>query len=296
MNTPAFHHALVRDLHWLITSPELINLPPALSSAWLFDRQVLDSLHHLDRHPSLVQREIRHQSQYRLGLYFEDLVRIYLKYFVQPVELKSNIQVFHDKTTVGEYDFLLALKDGSKIHLETAVKFYLCTNPDGPDSYRDFIGPNRKDCLANKWQRLLEHQLSLSATAPGMHQASSMGLQPDQSNLLLKGYLFYPFECWQAASSIPSLNPAHGRGWWLPVSRAAELAHHPYRYAILMKPFWLSSAVLKWHATQDLSGLSEDLRRATVPLLIAQLSYHQCDGLWHEVSRGFIVPDDWNQQ
>ena len=295
MISPAYNHPLVRDLHWLINSPELITLPPELSSAWLFDgNDHTDTLLHLDRYPELIQREIRQQSRYRLGLYFEDLVRIYLKYFIQPIELKSNIQVFHDKTTVGEYDFLMQLRGGRKIHLETAVKFYLCTRETGPDSYADFIGPNRRDCLENKWQRLMKHQLTLSETRAGIDQALDVGLAPDTTSLLLKGYLFYSYQDWRAAPSTGSINTNHLRGWWMTVSEAEQLNEQPSRYALLMKPSWLSAAVMKWHATQDLAALLADIQQITTPMLVAQLSYDESSGLWRESNRGFIVPDDWN--
>ena len=295
MISPALQHPLVRDLQWLINSPELITLPSELSSAWLFDNnRYTSTLEHLDKHPELIQREIRQQSRYRLGLYFEDLVRIYLKYFIQPVELKSNVQVFRDKATVGEYDFLMRLKDGRQIHLETAVKFYLCTEASGPDSYAVFIGPNRKDCLENKWHRLMEHQLALSETPAGIDQAQDVGLVPDSRSLLLKGYLFYPYSNWRTAPLTGAINQEHLRGWWLTVSDAERLENLPYRYTVLMKPSWLSAASLKWHCTQDLSALLDDIRQITTPMLVAQLAYDQSIGLWCETSRGFIVPDDWN--
>lgn len=294
MTNPPFQHPLVRDLHWLITSPDLITLPGSLSSDWMFDQyEWLSALQHLDNHPELIQREIRQQSRYRLGLYFEDLVRIYLKYFIQPVELKSNIQVFHDKTTVGEYDFLLALNDGRKVHLETAVKFYLCTEACGPQSYADFLGPNRKDCLANKWRRLMDHQLLLSETEAGISQARDMGLEPDTRSLLLKGYLFYPVSDWRSFSLAESLNPDHLRGWWVTVSEAG-LLDSTSRYAVLMKPAWLSPAALKWHCTQERAALLHDMQQISSPMLIAQLDYDEQSRLWLESSRGFIVPDNWN--
>ncbi|WP_315984001.1 DUF1853 family protein [Aliamphritea spongicola] len=110
-----FRHGIVRDLAWLARSPDIMTLPESLCADWLFDINNLQQhLESLDSHPESVISQLRQQACYRLGYYFEDLVKIYLKQFIQPTEIKTNIQVFKDKTTVGEYDFLIRLNNGKK--------------------------------------------------------------------------------------------------------------------------------------------------------------------------------------
>ena len=292
-----FRHGIVRDLAWLARSPDIMTLPESLCADWLFDINNLQQrLETLDNHPESVISQLRQQACYRLGYYFEDLVKIYLKQFIQPTEIKTNIQVFKDKTTVGEYDFLIRLNNGKKVHLETAVKFYLCTDTRAQD-LSHFIGPNRSDQLSRKWQRLNEHQLQLSSTLAGSRQAEKLDLFPDVHSLLLKGYLFYPYAEWQDANNwIEPISPQHARGWWLPLKTAQELpANQDFRYGILMKPQWLAPARMCFQDSLSRHELLTNIDDLSSPLLIAQLNEHPEHG-WQEVSRGFIVPDDWHQK
>lgn len=291
-----FQHGIVRDLAWLAQSPDIMTLPDSLRADWLFDIDGLyNHLKALDSHPAPVISQLRQQACYRLGYYFEDLVKIYLNCFIQPAEIQTNIQVYKDKTTVGEYDFLIRLANGEKVHLETAVKFYLCTDTR-THNLNDFVGPNRSDKLSRKWQRLNEHQLQLSHTSAGSRQAEKLDLLPDRHSLLLKGYLFYPYAEWQDAGNwIEPISPTHARGWWLPLEEATELApDNNYRYGILMKPQWLAPARMCFQDSLSRDELLTTIDDLASPLLIAQLNQHPQHG-WQEVSRGFIVPNDWGR-
>lgn len=290
-----YNQEIVRDLHWLIYSPSLMCLPESESSDWLFSASIIKQrLAELDQTPQSLISDLRHQAQFRLGYYFEDLVRLYINTFIQPIDLKYNIQVSRDKTTVGEYDFLMALKDGLKIHLEAAVKFYLCTSEDPNHCALDsFIGPNRSDRLSRKWQRLNEHQLRLSKTEAGKAQAMTLGLLPDQHSLLLRGYLFYPFRAWQHYQPPAPINANHLRGWWIRVTEAESLGEN-YQYVILMKPRWLALARCCFQETLSSAELIEATGSMTTPMLVARLSLNVTTGVWCERDRGFIVPDNWN--
>lgn len=292
-----YDEEIVRDLHWLIYSPSLMSLPESESSDWLFNTSIIKQrLAELDNNPQTLISDLRQQAQFRLGYYFEDLVRIYINEFVQTIDFKYNIQVSRDKTTVGEYDFLMALKDGKKIHLEAAVKFYLCTSEDPNHCALDsFIGPNRSDRLSRKWQRLTEHQLRLSKTDAGKAQAMALGLLPDQHSLLLRGYLFYPFSAWQDYQPSAPINANHLRGWWIRVAEAESLGTH-YQYVVLMKPRWLALARCCFQETLSPAELIEATDSITTPMLIARLSLNEMTGAWCECDRGFIVPDNWNIQ
>ncbi len=289
-----FQHGIVRDLAWLAQSPDIMTVPDSLRADWLFDIDDLQKrLSALDHQPELIISQLRQQACYRLGYYFEDLVKIYLKFFIQPSEIQTNIQVFKDKTTVGEYDFLIRLASGEKVHLETAVKFYLCTDTH-VHSLSNFVGPNRSDKLSRKWQRLNKHQLQLSHTCAGSRQAEKLDLLPDRHSLLLKGYLFYPYTEWQNAGNWQPISPTHAKGWWLPLEAARQLpADNNYRYGILMKPQWLAPARMCFQDSLSQTELLTTIDDLASPLLIAQLNQHPRHG-WREVSRGFIVPNDWH--
>ena len=290
-----YQHEIVRDLAWLIRSPELMTLPEQLSSAWLFEQpdhhQVLCQL---DQEADLLAAQLRQQASYRLGFYFEDLVTIYLKKIIQPIELKTNIQVKKNKNTVGEYDFLMRLNNGEQVHLETAVKFYLYSETQGAEGLSAFIGPNRSDRLDKKWARLMGRQLKLSQTPSGIEQACALGLLPNRRSLLLKGYLFYPYSHWQSQPLLSPLHPAHARGWWLKASESHRLHDQQIRYAVLMKPRWLAPARVKLNDSITYVELLNTVVSLHTPLLIAELERHDQSGEWCERSRGFIVPDNWD--
>ena len=292
-----FQYEIVRDLYWLIHSPCLMQLAEHLRPDWLFNIPDIDThLAQLDQNPASIISSLRQQAHFRLGYYFEDLVRIYLKYFIQPSELKSNIQVMHDKTTVGEYDFLVQLKDGRKIHLETAVKFYLCTQDEHSIATPEhFIGPNLSDRLDRKWRRLMEHQLNLSRTSAGNNQAQAIDMVPDQRSLLLRGYLFYHYDNWQHQQTAAPISPGHQRGWWLRTPELDKLKQSSGRYTVLMKPCWLAEAHPHFQNTLSFAELEETTRRITTPLLIARLDQAD-DRYWSETDRGFLVPENWNSQ
>ncbi|RTE67765.1 DUF1853 family protein [Amphritea opalescens] len=291
----AYQHEIIRDLHWLIYSPSLMKLPDDQSSDWLFDQTAIaERLSKLDENPLPLINALRQQAKFRLGYYFEDLIRIYIQTFIQPTDLQCNIQVSRDKATVGEYDFLMALQEDINIHLEAAVKFYLCTAED-PDNcvLEDFIGPNRSDRLDKKWQRLNDHQMRLSHTDAGKDRATSLGLLPEKHSLLLRGYLFYPYAHWLDYQSPAPISPDHLKGWWLRAADVESLGAQ-YQYVMLMKPRWLALAVCGFQETLSCSELIERTNDTTTPKLIARLKFDPSDEQWHELDRGFIVPDGWN--
>ncbi|WP_417223206.1 DUF1853 family protein [Amphritea sp.] len=290
-----YQHEIIRDLHWLIHSPSLMQLPHKQLPDWLFNHPAIDEyLADLDRNPQPLLNALRQQAKFRLGYYFEDLIRIYLSTFIQPTDLKCNIQVSRDKTTVGEYDFLMALKDGIKAHLEAAVKFYLCTSEDPNHcALDDFIGPNRSDRLDKKWQRLTGHQLQLSLTEAGKDRATALGLLPERHSLLLRGYLFYPYAHWQDYHPPIPISPDHLKGWWIRAAAVASLGNQ-YQYVLLMKPRWLASARCNFQETLSCPELVERTEGITTPTLIARLQREANTTVWREIDRGFIVPDNWN--
>jgi len=73
--------------------------------------------------------------------------------------IANNIQIQRNKITLGEIDALLLVKN-QPVHLEIVYKFYLFDNHLG-EGLRAWIGPNRKDSLLDKLNRLKNHQLPL---------------------------------------------------------------------------------------------------------------------------------------
>ncbi|GAA4276191.1 DUF1853 family protein [Aquimarina mytili] len=75
--------------------------------------------------------------------------------------IAKNIQIFKQKITIGELDFLI--KDLIKeeiLHIELIYKFYVY-DPDINEEMHRWIGPNRKDSLLQKIEKLKNKQFPL---------------------------------------------------------------------------------------------------------------------------------------
>jgi hypothetical protein len=246
----------------------------------------------------------------RLGLYYEDLVGELLGLALARGPLHRNVQCIRQGITAGEFDFLY--RDRQQwIHLETAVKYYLCCG-DG-SALHHYVGPGRRDRLDIKWQRLQQHQLNLACQEAGRDTLARMGIMAPQPRLLMPGYLFYRAGVEPPADALHrAISPLHLRGWWIPLAELERLQDAPERrYALLPKLRWLSPARLPLAQTLNWHQLQERLLQCNHPTLVAQLSplpdssipdkapgEIQGDApgeeLLGETGRGFIVPDGWD--
>jgi len=103
--------------------------------------------------------EIDSTKHIRLGKLVERFVVFLLKQDTSIEVLASNIQIFRNQITIGELDCLIR-QDEVDIHLEIVYKFYLY-DPTIDNELDRWIGPNRKDSLILKINKLKEKQLPL---------------------------------------------------------------------------------------------------------------------------------------
>ncbi len=130
----------------------------------------------------------------RLGKYIERLVSFQLKQEKFITILCENIQIQKDKRTLGELDCIL--KKGEKIiHLEIIYKFYLYDASVGAKEIEHFIGPNRKDSLLEKLNKLKEKQLPLLYSNESIAFLKSINLNASEieQQVYFKAQLFVPF-------------------------------------------------------------------------------------------------------
>lgn len=283
-------HQVQRDLQWVINASPIMNPTKCDTDVQLCN---LPTLLHLPGGdtlgtPGTLTADFAHR---RLGIYYENLVNLLLNSSPNLLDIKRNIQVSEHKRTLGEYDILCRTMQGENLHIECAVKFYLCTGDGSELSH--FEGPNRRDRLDIKWNKLINKQLQLSTTHAGRACTDTLGLHPDRKLLLLQGYLFYPFEIWHGdgrptATLHPLLHTDHNRGWWIRQPDMDAVLTDSFRYQMLNKPFWLHSPDLP---TLPDDTLRSELKTIDRPQLIARCTR---DGdRWHEHDRGFVVPADW---
>ena len=330
MSNRHYKHAEGRDLAWVISSPGLLQPLNSDELVTLLDpanpndeqnsgavtlisdaecqrlmQQHSDWLAALDDNPRPLQVWLEQRTSHRLGYYFESLVEYWLAYRYRDGFLEKHIQVQRDKQTLGEFDFLFADPGANQCqHWEVAVKFYLYfenKQHEGSASHR-WYGPLARDRLDKKVRHLVERQALLGHSDEGRQQIERYGFSGVDSRILLKGYLFYPSESdWQAGGNQhAAISPSHLKGWWTRVDALSIPSQsNKSRWLVLPRRHWLSPVIFGPDEQVDLIDrtlLSARCRawygQVSEPFLLVELAPGQSGG-WQEVSRGFVVGEDW---
>lgn len=297
----------VRDLAWLLLSPDLLRpQPPTGALADPFDtpqelQATLAWLRVLDAAPELLHQDLAATRITRLGRYAERLLGFFLRHGPATQLIAAGVPLRHAGLTLGECDFLVQTRQGTRLHWELAVKCYLhAGDANGGDAHggkaarlADYVGPGLKDRFDLKLAHLLHHQLPLSAREEFASTGYAGAWTPQ---MFIKGWLFYRHG--EAPADPAELDPAHGRGWW--VTRRdwpAFAAAHASRWRALPRLEWLAPR----HQTQagadaaccvDANALAAQTTLEHGPTMVAAFIDDNAGHLL-ERSRGFIVPDDW---
>ena len=130
-------------------------------------------------------------SNQRLGKYIERFVSHQLVNTEGVNLIAENIQISKDKITLGELDCLL-FKNEKPIHLEVIYKFYLFDpNKQGLHCW---VGPNKKDSLIEKLEKLQQKQLPLlySKECTAYLKSISLDVSEIEQQVYFKAQLFVP--------------------------------------------------------------------------------------------------------
>lgn len=291
----------VRDLAWLIDAPDLFDADavgwhgriarlgeatPQTDTASFLDA--------LDREPRPLLAALDLHAHTRLGRYAESLMAFYLR--SQGVLVAHGLQVRSaDRQTIGEFDFLVRI-GAQLVHWEFATKFYLLEAGGSGHDADYFIGPNLADTLGAKMNKIFERQLNLSSHP----DAQALLAEPvARAQAFVKGWLFYRRQGMQAPT-IDGLSSSHCRGFWCTQTewREAQLASASLRHMVLPRLQWLAPARAETHDTLTHAQLQQWLGQYfdgdDMPVMVASMA---ADGMqMHEVERGFVVRDDWQER
>lgn len=242
------HHltgvAQLRDLHWAILSPELIQHPRYTPpDQWFqdFDQALSPVLATLapKQLPELIG------PCRNLGQYFERLWFVALDLHPYYHLSSYNQQIQWQGQTLGALDFLVTdQRSGELEHWELTVKFFLRDESEQYKSSLDqWLGINARDSLAKKYHKMYDHQLPLSD-----HPASRQMLEKhkfpavSRRRSIFKGRLFslnrgpHPESC----LLHPHINPMHLRGYWGRLSQYQQLCRPSDSWRPLTRFEWLA--------------------------------------------------------
>ena len=131
----------------------------------------------------------------RLGMLAEEFLLHQIAQDPSNKIIAKNLQIIEDKITLGELDALLKLNN-QLIHLEIVYKFYLYDPKISQNELECWIGPNRRDSLVEKLNKLRSNQLPLLYHPKTNEELVSLGYQADdfQQKVNFKAQLFIPYD------------------------------------------------------------------------------------------------------
>ncbi len=306
-----YRHPVVRDLAWVMASPGLLQKAPEgqmlVADEWCHYIYTTHEsyLRELDENPTPLLDAISKCKNHRLGIYFEHLLRYWLKAILCVQQLQHNVPVFQSqetggRRTLGEFDFLFRVDNGKPMqHWEVAVKFYLQKKDNEGKPY--WAGPADQDRLDIKLDRLFQHQLKLAGLPEAQARLMHMEAGPVQPAAFIRGYLFYPFDEVDGAEQTNTVDLApymlsanHHKGWWLYWEKTSLLTTAAdVCWVILPKSRWLSPVChgQTEEVLMDTNALMAyceiHFQHQNSPLLVVELSWQST--VWLEISRGFIL-------
>ncbi len=307
INIFRYQHQSVRDLAWVISSPSLLFSSEAVysgekvSDTWCEHvyQQNLKWLSELDVDPRPLQQWLGQRESPLLGIYFETLLAFWLQHLPNIDLLAQNLVVGQPGLQIGEFDLLFRDKAmNQSVHWEAAVKFYLRY---GERDYQ-WLGPNPRDSLSRKLNKVFEQQLRLAEHARAKQVLfEEIGISKIVPRAFIKGYLFYPFDSdWQNPTHIPAgVSEKHLKGWWcrhIDVAALLQQRSSEKRWLVLPRLQWLSSVFTSSDKELLIAAELEEyllqyFSEHYKALLLVELKF--VDGTWQEQSRGFVVNDAW---
>ncbi len=170
--------------------------------------------------------------------------------------IAEEIQVQDNKRTLGALD-LLAQHHERVVHLELAVKFYLCRRGQSGKQASDWVGPNKRDRLDLRLDRMRTHQLPMGQRPATHAMLHRLGLpRPDTSLAVLRGVCFSD---WRAPES-------GGAGRWCLLNELEDAVSEAH---VLERTQWLGG-----HGAVEMTGgralrtaVEDQLSRGAVQLV-----------------------------
>lgn len=169
-----------------------------------------------------------------LGKRMELFFQFYVTHFSHEEVLAHNEQVIFQKRTLGELDFILKNSiSGEVSHVELVYKFYLYV-PEIPGDQACWTGPNRRDSLPEKLNRLRNKQFPLLHRKETLPLLDRLKIDPSEvtQKLCFKANLFLPKNM-TGKINFSDINQDAISGFWI---YASEFTKEDYGHALFYSP------------------------------------------------------------
>lgn len=131
----------------------------------------------------------------RLGHLVEKVVSELIKASNNYNILYENVQLIENNQTIGEIDYIIQnIQTKELTHMELAYKFYLLDPTLSKDLINNWIGPNRKDSLKEKLNKLNNKQFPLLNHRCAKEKFKDVELEQVSQSLCFLASLFIPYE------------------------------------------------------------------------------------------------------
>ena len=145
----------------------------------------------------------KENNSIRLGKWVEKFVSLQIDNQKDASIILENIKVKKNNNTIGELDLLFD-RNGQTIHLEIAYKFYLLNNSNDTKKLENWIGPNRKDNLNLKLEKIRTKQFPLLFKEETKTHLDQIDFESINQQTCFKAQLFIPLS--SQNTSIEPLN------------------------------------------------------------------------------------------
>lgn len=193
-----------------------------------------------------------------LGKRAERFFENYIKHKQEYSIVLANKQINHEQLTLGEFDFILA-KNEQFFHVECVYKFYLF-NPTiiTKNALEGWVGPNCKDFLVKKLDKLKHHQLPLlfNEHAKPILNAYDIPLNAITQQVSFKAQLFINSNL--KLPAFQSINKNCVAGFWMYYDHFMNSEHFKnYKFYIPKKHDWfiLPDTHVSWLSYKDFTSL-----------------------------------------
>lgn len=293
-----FRDPAVRDLAWAIGSAPLLYDPVKKSGLNIIDYQWIDEryyrhldwLEELDSAPTRLHQFLDNEHIELVGKRFESLIKFWLSDHPDFELLCANIQFFEDKKTVGEIDFIVRDTWTDEIfQLEIACKYYFAHSASA--DWNEWWGPNHQDKLALKMQKF-HAQTALLKSKQGKEVIKTLGYKNIPSAILLKGYLFFPFNQLGTYPSPHLAYKKHASGWFVKRENLGPFQSPTSQWVVLPKQYWLAPYHSENNTLPIINGeelfLQANASNSERAILVAQVLQDE-NGFFYELNRGLIT-------